>query len=360
MHEWVREAGTRNMVLLGAGASVPAGLPTSADLLNALMKIEGTPALRSMLEFIRDRIAVSGRKPNIEQVFAGVSDYLYRKADPVSMFVEKWAAPQTTPDAFPDDVQADFMSSFIPFRVLSTIDELSLAAAARTDYLLPLLSPAVTSIVTLNYDLLLETVAEQHGHVLPDGADDWDGGYHWPQATSRPELIKLHGSLDWRASVRNGHVPEEPSDFLTRNRIVVERGKTSLRGPGTAIRMDAAVIFGSGNKLTSSFVFPALINRFRESLSAASTLVVVGYSFSDDHVNEAILRWLRYNPSARLVVLDIRHMESPAADIYAEVSGQALPKEPDGVLSQMRQELTRRITYVRGSAEETLAQVLYP
>lgn len=345
------------MVLLGAGASVPAGLPTSADLVEALMKVTGTPALRSMLEFIRDRIAQSGRTPNIEQVFAGVSDYLYRNLDPISMFVEKWAEPRKTPDAFPDDVQADFMNTFIPFRVLSTIDDLSLAAAARTDYLVPLLSPAVASIVTLNYDLLLETTAEKQGHPLPDGADDWDGGYHWPASTSRPELIKLHGSLDWRASVRDER-SQQDGDFLSRNQAVVERGKTSLGGQGTSITMDAAVIFGAGNKLTSSFVFPALINRFRESLSVANTLIIVGYSFSDDHVNEAIRRWLRFNLSARLVVLDIRHLESPPADIYAELSGQALPREPEVVFSHMHQELKKRITYVQGSAEETLAQVL--
>lgn len=190
MHPWVKDAGTRNIVLLGAGASVPAGLPTSADVVDALMQEEGTPALRSMLEFISNRIAKSGRTPNIEQVFAGAIDYLYRNEDPVSMFVEKWAVPYPVPDALPDAVQADFMATFIPFKVLSTIDELSIEAAKRTNYLLPLLSPSVASIITLNYDLLLESAAERHGHRLSDGADDWDGTYHWPVATARPELIK--------------------------------------------------------------------------------------------------------------------------------------------------------------------------
>lgn len=64
VHPWVKEAGTRNIALLGAGASVPAGLSTSADLVDALMRVEGTPALRSMLEFISNRIAKIGRTPN--------------------------------------------------------------------------------------------------------------------------------------------------------------------------------------------------------------------------------------------------------------------------------------------------------
>lgn len=360
MHPWVEEADTRNMVLLGAGASVPAGLPTSADLVDALMQVEGTPALRSMLEFISNRIAKSGRTPNIEQVFAGATDYLYRSEDPISMFVEKWAEPYAVPDALPEAVQADFMTTFIPFKVLSTIDELSIAAVERTNYLLPLLSPSVASIITLNYDLLLETAAERHGHRLSDGADDWDGSYHWPVANARPELIKLHGSLDWRAGVRDGFPHREASDFLTRNRTIVERGKTTLGGAGTAIRMDPAVIFGAGNKLTSSFVFPALINRFRESLHAVDTLVIVGYSFSDAHVNEAVLRWLRLNPDARLVVLDIRPLDDPSFSIHNELSGQTLPEEPAGLFSHMRQELQKRIAYVHGSAEQTISRVLGP
>lgn len=348
------------MVLLGAGASVPAGLPTSAELVDALLQVEGAPGLRAMLEFISNRIAKSGRKPNIEQVFAGAIDYLYRNDEPISMFVEKWAEPSVAPDWLPDTVQADFMSTFIPYKVLSTIDELSVAAANSTNYLLPLLSPCIASVITLNYDLLLETVAERYGYGLSDGADDWDGGYQWPVATSRPELVKLHGSLDWRAGVRDGLPHRKAADFLSQSRTIVERGKTALGGPGTAIRMDPAVIFGAGNKLTSSFVFPALINRFRESLHEIETLVIVGYSFSDDHVNEAVLRWLRLNLDARVVVLDIRTLDDPSFRIYQELAGQTLPEDPVGLFSHMRHELQRRIAYVHGSAEETIGQVLGP
>jgi hypothetical protein len=73
-------------------------------------------------------------------------------------------------------------------------------------------------------------------------------------------------------------------------------------------------------------------------------LVIVGYSFSDAHVNEAVLRWLRLNPDARLVVL----------------AGQTLPEEPAGLFSHMRQELEKRIAYVHGSAEQTISRVLGP
>jgi hypothetical protein len=96
------------------------------------MQVEGTPARRSMLEFISSRIAKSGRTPNIEQVFAGATDYLYRSEDLISMFIEKWAEPYAVRGALPEAVQADFMTSVIPFKVLSTIDELSIAAVERT------------------------------------------------------------------------------------------------------------------------------------------------------------------------------------------------------------------------------------
>lgn len=357
MHPWVEAADGRTMVLLGAGASVPAGLPSSAALIDALKEVEGTPELRSMLDFIESRISQDGRNPNIEQVYAAAFDYFHREEAPVSMFVERWATPPSTHESQMSGIlDAEFMASFIPFTILSKIDELSVEASKRTDYLLPLLASSVASIVTLNYDLLVEVAAQQLGKRLTDGADEWEGSYEWPKVSAQPELIKLHGSLDWRASINY----ELPGNSLTMSCQRLERGATTLGGPGTTANMGHAVIFGAGNKLTSSFVFPALMNRFRESLGASRTLVIVGYSFSDAHVNEAIHRWLGMNAEARIVVLDVRELDDPSLAIFGEISGRLPLEGLEFMLPEWRRETEKRIEYVRGDAKFTISRVLGP
>jgi hypothetical protein len=69
-----------------------------------------------------------------------------------------------------------------------------------------------------------------------------------------------------------------------------------------------ALIFGAGNKLRAGGPYLELLRRFEASLEAQAGLVVVGYSFRDDHINAIVTSWMNGDVSRRLVVLD------PAAD----------------------------------------------
>lgn len=67
---------------------------------------------------------------------------------------------------------------------------------------------------------------------------------------------------------------------------------------------EPAVIFGSGNKLTAEGPFLEILLAFRERLDKCREMVVIGYSFSDEHINDAIWRWLNRNPAHTLRVID--------------------------------------------------------
>lgn len=151
-------------------------------------------------------------------------------------------------------------------------------------------------IFTTNYDLLLERGFESAevpyfdgfvGSVEPfflitavDSAATTLGFPPVPRNWLR--LWKLHGSLNWRS--RN--------DALTGVRRIV-------RGPiGTANPDEELIIYPSHQKYADSRRLPFLAyqDRLRHLVTSGETLlVIVGYSFSDQHINEIIYQGLRSN-----------------------------------------------------------------
>jgi hypothetical protein len=156
---------------------------------------------------------------------------------------------------------------------------------------------APIDIFTPNYDLLFEEAFERQRIPHFDGFV----GSREPffdvasiEQDSIPKrwarLWKLHGSINWQLG-DDGHV------FRTQGRA--EAGK--------------AMIFPSHLKYDQSRRMPylAMIDRLRAFFKATSAtqglgppvLVVCGYSFSDDHLNEVLLDGLRGNPVAHSFVL---------------------------------------------------------
>jgi hypothetical protein len=146
-------------------------------------------------------------------------------------------------------------------------------------------------IFTLNYDLLIEQALEQTltphfdgfiGSVEPhfvaasvDGESDFDG----PPA-SWVRVWKLHGSIGWRLSGEGKN-----------SRIIrVPQKQTS--------DSEDLLIYPSREKYNSSRRQPYVTyqDRLRRFLlSGEALLVVAGYSFGDQHINEIIFEGLRTN-----------------------------------------------------------------
>ena len=150
------------------------------------------------------------------------------------------------------------------------------AWAARSNYKLPL------EIFTVNYDLLLEGALEQMHVPYFDGfIGTLNAKFYTELVESLPgsdsetmpsflvRLWKLHGSLNWIW---------DSDDQIVRI--------------GRAAPYDSpAAIYPSDTKYDESRRIPFLVlhDRFRRSLHQPETLVLIsGYSFSDDHLNEQI------------------------------------------------------------------------
>ena len=148
-------------------------------------------------------------------------------------------------------------------------------------------------IFTLNYDVLLEHALESERIPVFDG---FVGGYRpffLPDSLRRLEsapganwtrLWKMHGSVTWRRVEQDG-----------RTRVV--RGEPDLAGE---------MIFPSFEKYDESRQQPysAFVDRLSRFLDQDDALlIVVGFSFGDDHINNHIFEALENKPRTHVYAL---------------------------------------------------------
>ena len=150
------------------------------------------------------------------------------------------------------------------------------AWAARANYNLPL------ELFTLNYDLLLERAFEEMRVPYFDGfIGSLRARFHTELVEASPgtdiemvppffvRLWKLHGSVNW---------------VWNKNGEIVRLGDAVPKGL-------AAAIYPADTKYEESRRVPFVVlqDRFKRALHQPETLMIIaGYSFSDDHINEQI------------------------------------------------------------------------
>jgi hypothetical protein len=166
------------------------------------------------------------------------------------------------------------------------------------EYLNPLLklSRGVVNIATLNYDRSVELLAESRAISYDTGIEAWDGSHDWTwKSKAKIRLLKLHGSIDWiNSSVMGPGGLVEPR--ITR--------RSQDQAPDQQAYHEPAIVFGARGKMRAEGPFLAMLRSFDDMLRDADRLVVVGYSFRDDHINVAIRRWVNSGPGKVMVVVD--------------------------------------------------------
>ena len=151
-------------------------------------------------------------------------------------------------------------------------------------------------IVSLNYDNCIELCAEQLKIRVDTGFDGWSNNGSVGFDSGALHLAKVHGSIDWindPVELRSRQHPVKTGIF--RKAGADERGST-WKNP--------AVIFGGLNKLTATGPFLQLFQYFQDSLKKSNHLIVIGYSFRDDHINATICSWLNSTTENKVTVVN--------------------------------------------------------
>ncbi len=320
--------------LLGAGASKPAGLPTASELtartLDSLkLKHPARGDMRNLaLNYAVSVLMHSNVKqgssatdlPNIELLVSAIELLSERETLEISPFVYQWdpfiadLESRRNPPSFleaivnngktrdwqeirggPAPTKFEWFHRLLVDLVQMLATELKTPAQADLSYLTPILEQAreqKLTIASLNYDLVIEDACRNLGIGCSQGVQNWaqDWALTWSNVGVR--LLKLHGSIDWGRSV--------PTDDSKQQVI-----------PEVVLSLDQDdqdflpfVIYGQREKLRPQGPFLDLRNEFVSSLRAATYLIVIGYSFGDDHVNTIITRWINTSSDHRMIIID--------------------------------------------------------
>lgn len=301
----VSDEPNRTVVLLGAGASRDAGLPTATEIHDKLKS--QLPQLYSDIA----RWVFGNDTVDIERLFVILAFVhsleledrpeemrLNREDLSIRGIVEAWhpelemylKTQAHATGSSPSGLMIDDL-----WETLSEILWVPTPPKEDLTYLLKLLlALRGSTIVTLNYDNALEVASKLGvGCPLEAGPTPWTSGPipGQPARSDRVRLVKLHGSLDWDTNQTTGHVSVVPESELA-----MWNATNGQAGPN---RTGPSIIFGAGNKLRPAGPYLDLFYEFKQALFSARRVIVVGYSFLDTHVNELLRHWVRSNDGGR-------------------------------------------------------------
>ena len=334
------------MFLLGAGASVEAGIPASVPLTEVIVERINrgssfidhiAPALNFVCGALTAYDASNGANPyaglDVERVFAAVELLARRRDLEVTPFVSAWHPSVDEWDrknidelmvwtdvAVRDPEKLDAMLHDIVSILLARGDGetyrslmekmvhelvvLLATADGPIDYLRPLVAlgdaPGGVTIASLNYDLAIEFLANRMQVPVETGIEQMAAGARIPRPDHGIQLLKLHGSIDWgwrREPWKKGEIGRStvvPVDLTTEQ------------------EHEPVLVFGHGSKLKAEGPFLMLLAELEAQLQASDELVVVGYSFRDDHINELVRRWMAAREDNVLTVIDPSFPERPS------------------------------------------------
>lgn len=290
------------IVLLGAGASVEAGIPDSSEMVHQieekiLKNDENWACYRDLYRYIRSSIffadgldGLTGDAVhfNIERLVNVLDELIKKERHTLYPFVGAWN-PKLLEVAgkefdhickFRGAILDILRNNWLPLSDIRKASYYSGLLRFQSEYQYPL------RVFSLNYDLCVEKVCGSEKVQRGFANREWDWRL-FDETSDDPLpllLYKLHGSIEWH---------------FTEDRRVTYSDSTSSIEDDTI-----ALIFGTEYKLqyVDPFLFLAYELR-RWSLDATRTIICIGYGFNDHHINGILEQSLRQNDERKLLAV---------------------------------------------------------
>ena len=286
--------------MLGAGASVEAGIPDSSKMTDEIETlIASNPAwinYKELYRYVRSSIFFADGLEgtfgddvpfNIERLVNVLDELQKKERHALYPFVGAWnpKLQEVAGEGF--EYVRDFRNAIVQILRNEWVALREVEGASyykgllrfQREYEHPL------RVFSLNYDLCVEQACGNAYVQRGFSERTWD----WRMFDESSEdylpllLYKLHGSLDWY--FKDGQVQYSDSTSAIRDNEI-------------------ALIFGTSYKLTYLDPFLFFIYELRRwTLDAARIIVCVGYGFSDEHINGILGQALRQNCERKLIAV---------------------------------------------------------
>lgn len=288
------------VILLGAGASVDAGIPHSFAMVNELEQLlredQNWEDFTNLYNYIKSAIiyadGIKGRFIsgfNIERLVSTLDDLRKGDEHPLYPFIGSWS-PKLAEVAgsslerlqdFREKIVLKLRDEWVQLKYDDDAKYYTCLCDFQKEFEHPL------RIFTLNYDLCVEKSCTDVK--LERGFSEnktWDWRVFDPIEEQTPDiyLYKMHGSVDWERD---------------------ENGKVTFRDAPSRINAEnLEIIFGTTYKLQYVDPFLFFAYEFRRwTLSAAKVIIALGYGFGDEHINGILAQALKSNSSTKVLAI---------------------------------------------------------
>jgi len=331
--------------LFGAGASVEAGVPDTVRLIEQFRNKDADPKVSAFLDRLSQWAQQQKRTVDIELVLETLQRLADWNEDPLSGFAEN---PVMVEGIDPHALLA---------RLRDFIKEKVLVDASRIDYLKPLRgfvdAYRPLHIYSANYDTAIEVFCAENKLKYRDGFDEaWNPGvFDEPNADLR--LFKLHGSVTWYRSNR-GRFLKIP--------VLLKESSVELV---TKERAEALMLYPAQKFEYVEPLFELLLETKRR-LADCQVLIVVGYSFRDEHIRRLLWDIAREYPEFHVILIspDAREIYCKRLHLYEDNKTESslarrvicLPFLFGKVLPELQPYLLREMLMFRENFEKESAQ----
>lgn len=327
--------------LLGAGVSLPAGLPSTAEITTRVLQVHPVSRHSDGSYILDQEDAFSNENSYVKRIprylawLKGAADEFFKQtpARPTNYedilyllsqvhdtLVPEYENPALQP--FVEKIKTELSDLFVSgggtdfqdvwhvdiagecrFYLIDAVAQLLSRNKSRSDHLTCVVDACMDKslgcldIITLNHDVLIERALQSASIRFSDGFSGPVGQARlWNPDSYRSErvcLFKPHGSINWyRVAVKH----------RGRYRKTVTN---DIQDIGIAEEPHPLILGGTFNKMLSysGGIFSDVLYYMRGAMEQSKRLILSGYSFGDKGINSRLIDWLEDQDDRRLIVL---------------------------------------------------------
>jgi hypothetical protein len=291
MNTELEQAVPKVAFLLGAGASVRAGVPDTYSFVKEFRESISDFHKRETLDKIINTLENwKGNKIDIELLLETLIKLDARESEPLLKFYE--------------DIDASFTLAGYPEKEPIIIDvknfikeKAIIRAEDRIEYLYPLIGFieefGPLDIISFNYDTCIEMFCAINKLQYQDGFDVYWNPDNFRSKNADVRLYKMHGSVIWYRSDRGGYI-----------KLPIMSGDSSVELI-TGERAETLMLYPMQKWDYSEPLLELLLETKRRLESKDyKLLIVAGYSFRDEYVCKMLWDVARKNRGLHIVIVD--------------------------------------------------------